>query len=413
MTKHSESCSGGPLFNPYAASFNSDPYPAYRRLRNEAPVHRSRLGVWVVSRHADVQYVLASKQFGKPGKAYLKMISEGRDDALFRDPTVVATTHWLESQNPPEHTRLRRLVLKALTSARIESMRPAIERCAIDLIERVQWQRRMDAIRDYAFPLATTTICELLGIPVEERSMFLSGHTIPNELLDPLPLSQEERHHARQRLEVIYGYFDDLVERRRRDPGDDLISQLLAVKDETGAPLTRDELLANLFLIFGAGHETTEHLIGNSLLWLHREPSLRRQLIHSPELIDSAVHELLRFDTSMQMTSRVALEDTVMGGVIIRKNERVLLLLGSANRDEAAYTDPDRIDFSRPQQPPLSSFGGGIHHCLGARLALVEAGIAIGAVLARLPRYVLEGDGGDQWLPTTNLHGLAMLPIRW
>lgn len=401
-----------PYFNPFAPHFNADPYSTYDRLRSEAPIHRSRLGMWVALKYADVQFILGDKRFGKPGRQYLQDLVEKHGPDILQEPTILATTHWLESQNPPEHTRLRRLVLKALTSARIEAMRPRIESRTHALLDAALPNGKMDAIRDFAFPLPAMVICDLIGIPEEDRGLFLSQQSIPNELLDPMPLSPSEREEASRRLKYIYDYFDGLAAKRRAAPEEDLISALIQVRDDDGNSLTREELLANLFLIFGAGHETTEHLIGNIILWLHNSPEHLAQLRAEPSLIPKAVEELLRYDTSMQMTSRIALQDIVVNGVLIRKNERILLLLGSANRDPEAYDAPDKIDFRR-KQPPLSSFGGGFHYCLGARLALFEAEIATRIFLEKIPHFTIERPDELEWLDTTNLHGLKSLPIAW
>lgn len=207
-------------------------------------------------------------------------------------------------------------------------------------------------------------------------------------------------------------YFQQLFELRRRSPGDDLTTQLVQA-EEDGNKLTNEELTANIILLFGAGHETTVNLIGNGLLALHRNPDQLALLKARPELMVGAIEEFLRYDSSVQMTGRVALEDVELGGKTIPKGESVLCLLGSANRDPAVYPeDPDRLDVTRPNVRPLS-FGGGIHFCLGAQLARIEAEIAIATLLRRLPGLRIDDVENPEWRPTFVLRGLKRLPASW
>ncbi|TMJ46012.1 MAG: cytochrome P450, partial [Alphaproteobacteria bacterium] len=230
--------------------------------------------------------------------------------------------------------------------------------------------------------------------------------------LDPTPMTREELDEVNAIAVRNRGYFEDLFERRRDAEGDDLISALLHVRDEHDGRLTHDELAANIGLLFGAGHETTTHLIGNGLLALHRNPDQWRKLVADPMLAGNAVEELLRFDSSVQLTSRKAFEDATLDGTILRRGESVMCLLGAANRDPEVYADPEKLDITRAGVRAIS-FGGGIHHCLGAQLARIEGEIVFRRLAQRLPKLTLEDKEHPTWKPTITLRGLTRLPARW
>jgi cytochrome P450 len=322
-------------------------------------------------------------------------------------------SHWMLQQDPPDHTRLRGLVVKAFTARRVEDMRPRIQEVVDQTLDRIIPQGKMDLIEDYAFRLPVTIICDMLGIPEEHREMFYKGSRDGGRILDPVPLTPEEIQQANATSAMSRMYFEHLFELRRKNPADDLITQLVQA-EEAGDKLTNEELTANIILLFGAGHETTVNLIGNGLLALHRNPDQLALLKAKPELIGNAIEEFLRYDSSVQMTGRVALEDIEdLGGKRIPKGESVLCLLGSANHDPAVYPDhPERLDITRPNVKPLS-FGGGIHFCLGAQLARIEAEIAISSLLRRLPELRLDDAENPEWRPTFVLRGLKRLPASW
>jgi len=396
-------------FNPLSPEFIRDPYPHYHRLRAADPVHRSPLGFFVASRHADVSLVLRDKRFGKDfvGRMTRRFGAEILDEPVYR-----SMRHWMLQQDPPDHTRLRGLVVKAFTARRVEDMRPRIQQIVDATLDRVAPQGHMDLIADFAFRLPVTVICEMLGIPQEEHEMFFTGARASGRLLDPVPLSRAELDAANSANLASAEYFRHLFELRRREPGDDLTTQLVRAEEE-GSRLSNEELTANIILLFGAGHETTVNLIGNGLLALHRHPDQLRLLREDPTLVANAVEEFLRYDSSVQLTGRVALEDGIsVGGVAVPKGEGLLCLLGAANRDPAVYPEPDRLDITRPNIRPLS-FGGGIHFCLGAQLARIEAEIAIATLLRRLPGLKLDDPDHPDWRPTFVLRGLNRLPASW
>jgi cytochrome P450 len=386
----------------------ADPYPHYHRLRSIDPVHRSALGFLVVSRHADVSHVLRDKRFGKD---FVGRMTRRFGKEVMEEPVYRSMSHWMLQQDPPDHTRLRGLVVKAFTARRVEDMRPRIQEIVDATLDRVAPLGHMDLIADFAFRLPVTVICEMLGIPEEDHEMILSSARTGGRLLDPVPLSRAEIDEANAGNLASAEYFRGLFELRRRQPGDDLTTQLVQAEEE-GSKLSNEELTANIILLFGAGHETTVNLIGNGLLALARHPDQLRLLQSKPPLIANAIEELLRYDSSVQLTGRTALENVEVGGTQVAKGESVLCLLGAANRDPAAYPDPDRLDITRANIRPLS-FGGGIHFCLGAQLARIEGEVAIATLLRRFPKLRLDDPEHADWRQTFVLRGLNKLPASW
>ena len=405
----SETATTAPLFNPLSPDFIRDPYPHYARMRATDPLHRASES-FVASRHAEVSLVLRDKRFGKD---YVERTTRRYGPQIWEQPVFQSVRHWMLQQDPPDHTRLRGLVVKAFTARRVEDMRPRIQQVVDQTLDAIIPQGRMDLIEDFAFRLPVTIICDMLGIPEDHREVFYKGSRDGGRLLDPVPLTPDEVKQGNAGNMMAQMYFQQLFELRRKTPGDDLITQLLQA-EEDGSKLTSEELVANIILLFGAGHETTVNLIGNGLLALHRNPDQLALLKSNPALITNAIEEFLRYDSSVQMTGRVALEDIEdLGGKKIPKGDSVLCLLGSANHDPAVYPDrPDRLDITRPNVRPLS-FGGGIHFCLGAQLARIEAEVAISTLLRRLPELKLNNAENPQWRPTFVLRGLKELPASW
>jgi cytochrome P450 len=397
-----------PLFNPLSPEFIRDPYPYYHQLRTTDPVHRLPHGFFVASRHADISFVLREKSLGKD---FVGRMTRRFGSEVLNEPVYSSMRHWMLQQDPPDHTRLRGLVVKAFTARRVEDMRPRIQQIVDGMLDRVAAKGHMDLISDFAFPLPMTVICDMLGIPEEDHAIFFAGARSGGRLLDPVPLSRAEIDEANVKGLVLAEYFRNLFELRRREPGDDLTSQLVQAEQE-GSKLSNEELTANIILLFGAGHETTVNLIGNGLLALHRNPDQLRLLQSDPSLTANAIEEFLRFDSSVQLTGRTALKAVTVGGVDVAEGNTVLCLLGAANRDPAVYSDPDRLDITRQNIRPMS-FGGGIHFCLGAQLARIEAEIAIATLLRRFPNLTLDDPEHPDWRPTFVLRGLNRLPASW
>jgi cytochrome P450 len=410
MNEHVQAATTPPLFDPLSPEFIRDPYPHYERLRNTDPVHLTPLGIYVASRHAEASLVLRDKRFGKD---FVERSKRRYGPKIMEEPVFRSMSHWMLQQDPPDHTRLRGLVVKAFTARRVEDMRPRIQEVVDQTLDRVAARGHMDLIEDFAFRLPVTIICDMLGIPAEHREVFYTGSRDGGRILDPVPLTPAEIAQGNAGNAMAQMYFQQLFELRRRSPGDDLTTQLVQA-EEDGSKLSNEELTANIILLFGAGHETTVNLIGNGLLALHRNPDQLERLKANPALITTAIDEFLRYDSSVQSTTRVALEDIDdLGGKRIPRGELVLCLLGSANRDPAVYPDrPDRLDIARPNVRPLS-FGGGIHFCLGAQLARIEAEIAIATLLRRLPDLRLDDAENPEWRPTFVLRGLKKLPASW
>jgi len=410
MNEHVQAATTEPLFNPLAPEFIRDPYPHYERLRSTDPMHLTPHGMYLASRHAEASLVLRDKRFGKD---FVERSTRRYGPKIMEEPVFRSMSHWMLQQDPPDHARLRGLVVKAFTARRVEDMRPRIQQVVDETLDRIAARGHMDLIEDFAFRLPVTIICDMLGIPEDHREAFYSGSRNGGRLLDPVPLSPAEIAEANAGNAMAQMYFQQLFELRRKSPGDDLTTQLVQA-EEDGSKLSNEELSANIILLFGAGHETTVNLIGNGLLALHRNPDQLALLKANPALITTAIDEFLRYDSSVQMGARVTLEDIDdLGGRKIPKGETVLCLLGSANRDPAVYPDrPDRLDITRPDVRPLS-FGGGIHFCLGAQLARIEAEVAIATLLRRLPDLRLDDAENPEWRPTFVLRGLKTLPASW
>ncbi|MFI5003092.1 MAG: cytochrome P450 [Reyranellales bacterium] len=397
-----------PAFNPLDPAFIADPYPFYHRLRETAPVFKTPQGFWLLTRYEDIALALRDRRFGKDFVG--NMVRRYGEDRM-HEPAVASLSRTMLVLDPPDHTRLRGLVTKAFTARRVADMRPRIKALVDQQLDRVQDKGAMDVMRDLAHRLPVIVICDMLGIPEEHRAPFLVGSNVNGRILEPVPMTREELDQANAATLGGNLYFDQLCELRRREPKDDLTTELVRA-EEAGDRLSAEELRANIGLLFGAGHETTTNLIGNGLLALHRQPDQLARLKADPSLIPNAIEELLRFDSSVQITGRVTNADVEMGGVTIPAGESIVMLLGAANRDPAQYADPDRLDVGRPNVRPMS-FGGGIHHCLGAQLARLEGELVFSVLLERLPNLELPEKDKPAWKRSFTLRGLSKLPAIW
>jgi pimeloyl-[acyl-carrier protein] synthase len=394
----------------FAPELLVDPYPTYARLRATRGVHYRSPSTperrfAVLSRHADVQLALRDPRFGRAGYGDRLRASLG-DGPLSR-----SFARWMLFQDPPDHTRLRGLVQQAFTPRSVERLRDTIRTIVTASLDRLVGRPSFDFVAEFAAPLPVLVICELLGVPVEDRHRFTDWSTTLAAGLDHLT-SPEPGALRRGDLAAagLTAYFHELLTRRRAAPADDLLSALLGAVED-GRRLSEDELLATCVLLLFAGHETTVNLLGNGLLALLRQPEQCRALRDEPNNAAAAVEELLRFDSPVQRTSRVALADVELGqGDRIRAGEPVVVLIGAANRDPAEFPDPDRLDLARPNAGRHLSFGAGIHYCLGGPLARLEAQIAMAELLRRLPHLRLLDDH-VRWRPTFGLRGLQALPV--
>jgi hypothetical protein len=396
-----------PIFNPFSPDFLRNPYPAFQQLRSTAPIMRTEMGFWVASRYDDVTAILRDKRFGK---CFVQRTEKQHGPDIWEQPVYASMRNWMLVMDPPDHGRLRGLVARAFAPRHLKALRPRIQQLVDDSLDAVQDNGGMEFIKDFAHPLPVHVICDMLGIPLEERNQFFEGSRLSGRLIDPTPMTPDERKQVNEGHQQQAAYFQDLFERRRKTPGDDIITELLGAADD-GDKLSDDELIGNIILLFGAGHETTVNMLGNGLLALLSDRPQWETLVANPSLVPNAVEEMLRFDSSVQMTGRVAFEDVEIGDVTIPAGEAVLNLLGAANRDPEHYDSPESFQVDRQNVQP-ASFGGGIHHCLGAPLARLEGEIAMAALIKRLPNIQLANDDPD-WRLTFTLRGLTSLPVTW
>ena len=365
----------------FAPEVRADPWPFYARLREADPVHRRPDGDWILTRYADCQGVLADPRCSS-NPAHESRPSEG-------SPARQAGSNLLLFLDPPDHTRLRRLVSKAFTPRRVEELRPRIAELVDALLDEVDGEPTFNLLEALAFPLPVIVICELMGVPAEDRDSLKEWSTAASRLLDP-DVEGETLELGLLAGMGLAGYFDALFEERRRQPQDDLVSGLVAAEEE-GDRLSADELRAITVLLFIAGHETTMNLIGNGTYALLQHPDQLALVRDDPEMARSAIEELLRYDGPVHVTARVPTEDIDVGGTPIAAGERMVVALGAANRDPAQYPDPDRLDVTREDNRHLT-FSHGIHFCLGASLARVEGQVAIPRLLQRFPNLALAAE---------------------
>jgi cytochrome P450 len=402
---------GNPLANPQLVA---NPYPLYRALREASPVLRlpvpghAGAGVWLLTRYAEVQAVLRGPGFSVDRRRAAIV----RENAERLPLELLGEQGGLRSMlimDAPDHTRVRGLVSKAFTPRRVAALRPRIEAIVEELLAEAAVRGRMDAIEDFAAPLPAIVIAELLGVPAEDHRQFKQWSS---ELVSGLgqanPLETLAR--VQRGLEPLLAYLRRIIAARRRDPRDDLISAMIASQEERDA-LTDAELLATSNLLLVAGHETTTNLIGNGLLALLRHPDELARLRAEPALLRSAIEELLRYDSPVQATVRVATAPAELGPHEVSAGALVVCGIGAANRDPAVFADPDHLDLGRAENHHLS-FGFGAHFCLGAPLARLEAEVAFAGLLARFPRLRL-GDGPIEFRPNPILRGLRALPVAF
>ena len=399
-----ERLESGVVYNPLSPALRANPYPIYDELRRKDPVHRMRLqDAWVLSNFADVDMVLRDqRRFGNEGRdfGYIPYIS-------------------MLDQDPPTHTRIRGLVAQGFTPRSVAALEPRVQATVDQLLDDLDGRERIDLIQDFAFPLPIIVIAEMLGVPPEEREQFNEWSNVVSLTVDPL-LNAAQIRQVRQVIEELFDYFEGMAAERRVQPRDDLISVLVAA-EEGGERLNREELLINLVLMLAAGNETTRNLIGNGTLALLRHPEqLQRlrdyQTRHSreggnlagerPDLLDSAIDELLRYDSPVQLDGRIAREPVEIGGKKIKAGQRVLGILGAANRDPEAFPNPDALDIGRAAGNHVA-FGRGIHYCLGAPLARLEGRIAFRSLLARYPTLRLAEE--PRYRNQVTLRGLEAL----
>jgi len=392
-------------FNQFDPARLRNPYPLYERMRRREPVYQNGLvRVWFLFRHRDVELALKDPRFTVRRSEFMSprlnpLLALSPEFQRFAERTLLML-------DPPDHTRLRGLVSRTFTPRRVEALRPRIESLVHELLDRAQARPDPDLVRDLASPLPILVISELLGVPTRDREQI---RLWTNDLVATLdPFSGGSLAQADRSYHELAAYLRTLFDARRREPREDLISALVSA-ESGGDRLSEVELSATVALILGAGHETTTNLIGNAVRALQLNPGERKRLLDQPALWASAVEEFLRYDAPVQATDRVVVEDVEIDGHRIRRGQFCVLLLGSANRDPELFPDPDRLDVGRTENRHLS-FGAGIHFCLGAGLARLEAQVALRALAERFPDF--EADVREpRWRPSMTLRGLTSLPI--
>ncbi|MFE1902193.1 cytochrome P450 [Streptomyces gardneri] len=384
----------------YGADFTANPYPYYAKLRTSGPVHEVRMPdgyqFWLVVGHEEGRAALADPRLAKSPSVI-----------GVRPPEEDVIGVHLLAADAPDHTRLRRLVTGVFTGRRVEALRPRIERLTGELADAMEPSGRADLVDAYAFPLPITVICELLGVPAEDRDTFRDWS---NELVTP---AGEDGYLGA--LQGFGGYLDGLIEdKRAAGPADDLLSGLIAARAEDGDKLSGPELRAMAYLLLIAGHETTVNLISNTVRNLLTHPEQLAALRADPDLLDGAIEESLRYDGPVETsTFRFTREPVTLGGTEIPAGASVLVAIGALDRDPARFPDPDRFDIRRDTRGHLA-FGHGMHYCLGAPLARLEGRIALRTLLDRFPRLELDPEGDPwEWVPGLLIRGVRRLPVRW
>jgi cytochrome P450 len=395
-----------------APSFFANPYETFSILREHDPVHWNNLfGFWIITRYDDVFAALQDARFTStfaPFDAMLAALTP--EDLQALGSVAIYISMFMQGMDPPLHTRQRALAHKSFTPRTIERMRTRTQEIVDKQLNEVERQGSFDLMRDLAFPLPSTVIFELLGVPLEGRELVRSSsETIATfvALVNPAPGQIQQMAVS---LQDVADYLRPIIAARRERPQDDLLS-LLVSTEEQGERLSEQEILIITTMLLFAGHETTTNLIGNGLIALLQHREQWQELKDDPALLNQAVEEMLRYDSSVHMVPRFLAEDVEFGGKHLHKGERVMLGLAASNRDPAHFSEPDRFDLHRAQERHLS-FGYGRHFCLGAALARMEAQITIGSLLRRMPNLQLATDTFD-WRPNIAMRGLKSLPLTF
>ena len=396
-----ERLESGIAYNPVARRNTQNPYPAYAALRDKGPAHRSRLlNAWIFGRYRDVDVILRDWQrFSNNGS---KAATPGKRTVI-PDPGTPS----MLSLDPPDHRRLRSLVSKAFTPRAVNALEPHIRSLMHQLLDGIEDLSGFDLMEAVAKPLPVIVIAEMLGVPPEDRARFRGWSDRRARILEPT-IGAEEREDAVRAADDLDTYFAPIVKERRADPQDDILSGL-AQAEEEGDRLDEREMLTMLRLLLIAGNETTVNLIGNGMLALLRHPEQLQRLRDDPSLIPSAVEELLRYDSPVQLDLRRVVEDCDVNGFPVKRGDDIVLLIGGANRDPEQFEDPDGLDVGRSESSHIS-FGRGIHACIGAPLARLEARIAIEILLERFSSIRLAGPP-PSFRGSIVLRGLESLPV--
>ncbi|MFF2849567.1 cytochrome P450 [Streptomyces sp. NPDC058001] len=397
------------LFDPWSPGFVADPYPAYAELRERGRVHHfAPTDQWLVPRHADVSALLRDRRLGRTHLHRFSYEEFGRQaPPAAHEPFHVLNDHGMLDLEPPDHTRIRRLVSKAFTPRTVERLAPYVERLADRLVRDLVADGGGDLLTRVAEPLPVAVIAEMLGIPEGDREPLRPWSADICGMYELNPSDEVAGRAVRASLEFS-AYLRDLIAERRKEPGDDLISGLIAAHDE-GERLTEQEMISTCVLLLNAGHEATVNATVNGWWALFRHPDQLAALRADHGLVSTAVEELMRYDTPLQLFERWVLDDIEIDGTTIPRGSEVALLFGSANRDPAVFADPDALDLGRTENPHIS-FSAGIHYCIGAPLARIELAASMRSLLTRAPGLRLAAEPGRR--PNFVIRGLGELLVE-
>jgi cytochrome P450 len=394
----------------FSQAFLADPFPTFRRMRVENPVcWHPLLNGWVLTRYDDIQTVTRDRRFSSERSDQLANGAPPHMQEQLAECNRFLS-RWMVFLDPPRHTVLRALIAKAFTTKMVEGLRPFAEKVVDDVLDAAIATGQMDVVKDLAGPLPAVVIAKMLGVPSGDIGRFKAWTNDVFMILNAPVATEEVIATCHRGVVGLLGYFHDLIDARRKALGDDLLSQLITV-EEQGTVLSEEELVATCAMILIAGHETTTHLISNSVLALLRHPAELETLRAHPELVPGAVEEMLRYDSAAMVVVRRALEDVEVGGRRIAAGQFVFAVLHAGNHDPAHFPDPDRLDVQRKDLRQLG-LGHGIHYCLGAPLARLETQVALGKILARLPGLRLASEGLE-WIPSIAIHGVVSLPVSF
>jgi cytochrome P450 len=397
-------------YNPFQPGFTDDPYPHYAALRDHAPVEEHPLGFWALWRHRDVFEVLRAKLSVEERRVMSRAPMREAYEKVFAELNLnERRVSSMLDRDPPDHTRLRKLVSQAFTPRAIAQLEPTIEKLVDSSLDAIDDAGRVNLIDALAFPLPFTVISVMMGMPDTDSEKLRELSSVAVRSLEPAPDEDTVRRIVKAQMGLVE-VATNAIEWKRDNPADDMLTALINAEDG-GDVLSPDELVAQVILLYVAGHETTVNLIGNGTLALLHDREQLELWRSRPDLDDNAVEELLRYDSPVQMSGRVTIDDYEVDGHVIPGGSRVIAGLAAANRDPEVFgPDADRVRVDRDNARQQVSFGAGVHHCLGASLARLEGRVAMASLIRRFPD--IELDGEPVWNGRINLRGLESLPVR-
>jgi cytochrome P450 len=400
-----------PHYNPFQPGFTDDPYPFFAALREQSPIEEHPMGFWALWRQRDVAEVLRAKMSVEERRVLSRAPMRETYEKVFAEfglPENRTNSSMLD-RDPPDHTRLRRLVSQAFTPRAIAQLEPTIQKLVDNSLDAIDEAGSVNLIDALAFPLPFTVISVMMGMPDTDTDELRELSSVAVRSLEPAPDEETIRSIVKAQMGLVR-IANEAIEWKRKNPADDMLTGLINA-EEDGDKLSPEELIAQVILLYVAGHETTVNLIGNGTLALLRDREQLELWRERPDLDENAVEELLRYDSPVQMSGRVTIEDYEVDGTVIPAGSRIIAGLAAANRDPEAFgADADRVRVDREKARQQVSFGAGIHHCLGASLARMEGRVAMAGLIRRFPD--LELDGEPKWNGRINLRGLDSLPVR-